>query len=86
MRTRKKDFYLYYKLLFVISLSMVMTQEGVTAIYIASFRGHKRVVRLLLEKGADVNICDKVVMDFMSCTCVYEYSASWLYVTYYVFM
>ena len=26
------------------------------------------VVRLLLEKGADVNICDKVVMDFASCT------------------
>ena len=48
-------------LLFVISLSMVMTQEGWTALYMASHQGHETVVRLLLEKGADVSICDKVV-------------------------
>ena len=46
------------------------TQEGVTALYIASQEGHGTVVRLLLERGADVNICDEVVMDFVSCTCM----------------
>ena len=56
------------KLLFVIFLlmvSMVMTQNGMTALYFASQEGHVRVVRLLLEKGAAVNICNKVVMDFV---------------------
>ena len=31
-----------------------------TALYVASQEGHVTEVRLLLEKGADVNICDKV--------------------------
>ena len=54
--------------MFVIRLLMafmVMTQKGVTALYFASQEGHVRVVRLLLEKGAAVNICNKVVMDFV---------------------
>ena len=46
-------------------VSMVTTQEGVTALYSASQEGHVTVVRLLLEKGADVNICKKVVIDFV---------------------
>ena len=55
-------------------LSMVTTQEGVTALCFASQKGHVTVVRQLLEKGADVNICDKVVMDFISCTCMWTFS------------
>ena len=51
-------------------VSMITTQEGVTALYIASQEGHVTVVRLLLEKRAGVNICKKVVMDFVSCTCM----------------
>ena len=50
---------------------MVMIQDGRTALWIASRNSHVTVVRLLLEKGADGNICDKVVMDFVSCACTY---------------
>ena len=44
---------------------IVMTQKGLTALWIASKEGHVTVVRLLLENGADVNITDEVVMDFV---------------------
>ena len=55
-------------------VSMVTTQEGVTALKYASQEDHVTVVRLLLEKGADVNICNKVVMDFLSSTCMWTFS------------
>ena len=41
-------------------VSIVTTQRGATALYFASQESHVTVVRVLLEKGADVNICDKV--------------------------
>ena len=62
-------------------VSMVMTQDGRTALYFASQEGHVTAVRLLLENGADVNICNKVVMDFLSVHAC-GHSVSWLYVTY----
>ena len=55
-------------------VSMVTTQRGVTALYFASLKGRVTVVRLLLENGADVNICNKVVMDFISCTYMWTFS------------
>ena len=35
-------------------------QNGVTALHMASFHGNVEIVRLLLEKEANPNICDKV--------------------------
>ena len=59
---------------------MVTTQEGATALHIASQEGYVTIVRLLLEKGADVNICSKVVMDLYHVhECGHD---NWLYVTY----
>ena len=55
-------------------VSMVTTQRGATALYFSSQEGHVTVVRVLLEKGADVNICNKVVMNFESCTCMWTFS------------
>ena len=54
--------------------SLNWTQDGDTPLMRASREGHVTVVRLLLENRADVNICDKVVMDFVSCTCMWTFS------------
>ena len=35
-------------------------QDGEAAIYIAASYGYLEIVKLLLEKGADVNLCKKV--------------------------
>ena len=35
-------------------------QDDVTALHAAAFNGHVAIVRLLLEKGANPNMCDKV--------------------------
>ena len=62
-------------------VSMITTQNGGTALKMASQEGHVTVVRLLLEKGADVNICNKVCSyDFLYHVNVCGHSVSWLYI------
>ena len=46
-------------LITIASLFSLM-QDGFTPLYVASWNGHKGVVELLLEKGANVDQQDKV--------------------------
>ena len=39
---------------------MVIMQEGLTSLHLASWKGHKEVVELLLDGGADVDKADLV--------------------------
>ena len=47
-------------LLLLISLSILHVQDGCTPLYLASQNGHMAVVQLLLQRQADVNICNAV--------------------------
>ena len=39
---------------------MLILQSGETALLIASFLGHDKVVEVVIAAGADVNLADKV--------------------------
>ena len=39
---------------------LLSLQEGVSAVYLASSEGHVAAVKLLLEKGPDLSLCDEV--------------------------
>ena len=41
-------------------MSFILYQDGYSALYLAAMYVHTDVVRLLLDRGADVNIKDKV--------------------------
>ena len=41
-------------------LHSTLQEDGVTALHVASFRGHHKVVELLLANWANPNIRDKV--------------------------
>ena len=57
----------------------VYIQNGATALYIASDKGHVAVVELLLQKHANVSICKKVytciTTDSPYCVCTTVYPA-----------
>ena len=50
------------------------TQAGYTPFYLASLKGHIAIVRLLIGKKANVNMCDKVLL--FICGKIYGY---WIY-------
>ena len=45
----------------------IYIQEGRTALYYASWKGHTAIVPLLLKEKADVSICKKVCCNTQSC-------------------
>ena len=49
----------------------VYVQNGATALYVASRKGHVAIVQLLLERGADANICKQVQsLTLGQCVCM----------------
>ena len=40
---------------------LIHVQDGMTSLYIASWKGHGAVVKVLLEQHADVSTCKKVI-------------------------
>ena len=60
----------------------VLTQDGQTALMLASQKGHLEVVTLLLEKGADIHAKDNVSLSIFVCIVFYKYL--FLYATYYL--
>ena len=54
----------------LLMVPIVMTQKGGTALCFASQEGHVTVVRLLLEKGADVNVSNKEPCSILMSSCV----------------
>ena len=52
----------------------IVTQDGCTALFLATNKGRLAVVRVLIEKGADVNICNMVSFnDLSSCPVIKEF-------------
>ena len=45
----------------------LLIQNGCTALYLASLKGHVAVVKQLLMENPDVNICNKVAIIFSLC-------------------
>lgn len=44
-----------------------VTQDGLTALHLATFSGHVEIVMLLLKNKADVDICDVVNFYISNC-------------------
>ena len=46
-------------------MSFILYQDGRTALHWAAINGNIDIARLLIDKGADVNIGDKLVSDMI---------------------
>ena len=63
-------------MLFLNSISFPCVQSGHTALIIASLRGYMEIVRLLLQEGANVSLCNKVCTTNIKQSVVYFYTKS----------
>jgi len=59
-----------------LSCSPLHVQDGQTALYIASWKGHDQIVELLLRREADVNHQTKVRPLMLVCVCVCSSTAT----------
>ena len=62
----------YYLLLWVyiifdLNISIIMIQEGLTALFNASYYGHLPVVEFLIQQGAAIDTQDKVRIYYCEC-------------------
>ena len=57
----------YVVWLFIIFGPLVHVQDGQTALFVSSYKGHDQIVELLLRREADVNYHTKVRLLILSC-------------------
>ena len=55
-----------------LSCSPLHVQDGQTALFIASYKGHDQIVELLLKREADVNHQEKVWLFLLVCVFLHE--------------
>ena len=54
---------------FIIFVSLVHVQDGQTALFVSSYKGHDQIVELLLRSEANVNYQTKVKLLILVCMC-----------------
>ena len=56
-------FFFFFFLIFFIFLNV---KDGATPLFMAAWKGHEQVVQILLKKGANVDLADKVILLIVS--------------------